>query len=680
MFNAPRATQPYVSSSSNGFGSTSFVVDNPLASSVYDSDGLDPWSTTPSPAPPALPATSAVVAPAGFSAVIADSIAPAVYHQAFAAVDTTGSGETSVNGLSRVLNSSGLSATTIERIVNLVNSRGSRVSKLEFFVALALAALAQSGKDLSIERVAALAQDNALPIPELDLSSVAPSTSTFTYPSLPPPIRAPVPTRSYTTDDPWNISKFANIPASGSGPGSLTNGVTSSISGTGMPRDWWKRQETVNVNILGQQGFLLNRYLVYEVSTDRGASVPRRYSEFVFLWDVLVKRYPFRLLPSLPPKRIGPDEGFIEQRRRGLARFINFVVNHPIIKDDGLISVFLTEPSFEQWRKQASISIEEESATKRVDRIEEMAIPSDLEDKLAVVRSKITSLIEQWQKICILAERIIKRREAAAVRVSPPPLPGRNFMQAHFALPPFSPTSSIATHASNASNADGETQSLASSILSGFHLPRSAGIAGTNQQSDTARLTNTLRTLVEVNERCWRGDDCELCSGVRQGLSTVAQHTQIHADAMEERTRRLLYSTLESLKAQRDLYIAMRDLFIRHDRFSGDSVDKLKKRVETNSLKLEAVKQAQKDHFEDEVDKLTGLIERDQASIAAMLNRRIFIRASMWHELRVVLHNRENALIAQTVKNLAREESSYSEGVAANWASLVDAVEGMPFE
>lgn len=133
MFNAPRASQPYGSSTSNGFGSTSFVVDNPLASSVYDSDGLDPWSTTPSPAPPSIPATSAVVAPAGFSAVIgalwlhytgtdvltkssADSIAPAVYHQAFAAVDSTGAGETSVNGLSRVLNTSGLSASTIERV------------------------------------------------------------------------------------------------------------------------------------------------------------------------------------------------------------------------------------------------------------------------------------------------------------------------------------------------------------------------------------------------------------------------------------------------------------------------------------------------------------------------------------------------------------------------------------
>ena len=56
-----------------------------------------------------------------------------------------------------------------------------------------------------------------------------------------------------------------------------------------------------------------------------------------------------------------------------------------MIREDGLLSVFLTEPSFENWRKHNSISYEEESASKRVDRVEEMSIPSDLEDKLAYV-------------------------------------------------------------------------------------------------------------------------------------------------------------------------------------------------------------------------------------------------------------------------------------------------------
>jgi sorting nexin-8 len=71
----------------------------------------------------------------------------------------------------------------------------------------------------------------------------------------------------------------------------------------------------------------------------------------------------------------------------------------------------------------------------------------------------------------------------------------------------------------------------------------------------------------------------------------------------------------------------MRDLFIRHVRLSGDQVERLKKRVESNSSKLEGVKAAQKEGWEAEVDRFIGLMERDQASIAALLNRRVFIRA-----------------------------------------------------
>ncbi len=152
-------------------------------------------------------------------------------------------------------------------------------------MALALAGLAQSGKgtvparnfficrethcleDLSVERVAALAQENALPVPVLDLGSLGPSTSGFGQYQVPTqPIRAPIPTRGYSAEDPWNVSKVTSSGPT-NGNGSQSNGV-SSIAGTGLPRDWWRKQEVVNVNILGQQGFILNRYLVYEVSTD----------------------------------------------------------------------------------------------------------------------------------------------------------------------------------------------------------------------------------------------------------------------------------------------------------------------------------------------------------------------------------------------------------------------------
>ncbi|KAI0731335.1 hypothetical protein C8Q76DRAFT_718528 [Earliella scabrosa] len=678
MFNAPRPVQAYGSSSQFG---ASFVTENPLISSVYD-DGLDPWSAAPSPAPPPLPSFPA--SSTGFSSVIGDATVPAIYSRAFATVNPTNTGETSVNALSRVLGTSSLPASTVDKIVSLVSSRP-RVSRLEFFVALALAALAQSGKDLSVERVAALAQENALPEPSLDLGSLPPSMSSFhDIMQMPPP-----PTRGYSTEDPWS-SKFTSPGAPPKPPafGSVTNGATSSISGTGLPREWWKKQENVYVNVLGQQGFILNRYLVYEVSSDRGTPVPRRYSEFVFLWDVLVKRYPFRLLPALPPKRIGPDESFLEQRRRGLTRFINFVINHPVIKEDPVLQSFLTEPSLEEWRKHTAISYEEESASKRVDRVEEMAIPSDLEDKLAVVRGKVGFLIEHWQRICLLTERIVRRREAAAVRLTPVLRP--SFLPTHLplSLPPLSAFAATASSASSTSAAAPSSTSgslerdtdasTTSSIFSG--LTAGSRRAVLDGQADLSRLTNTVKSLVEVNERCWRGEECELCAGVRQGLVHVSAHTQRHADALEHRSRTMLYATLEALKAQRDLYIAMRDLFIRHDRLAPDQVDRLRKRVDTNSHKLEGIRQAQKEGWQQEADKYAGLIEKDQAAIAAALNRRVFIRACMWHELRVVLHNRENALLTRAVQSFAREEHDFSEVAVANWSSLLEAVEGMPLE
>lgn len=80
--------------------------------------------------------------------------------------------------------------------------------------------------------------------------------------------------------------------------------------------------------------------------------VPRRYSDFVWLLEVLHRRYPFRLLPNLPPKRVAvngyhfvADEGFLERRRRGLQRFLEKVVNHPVLGSDGVVNTFMTEQS-----------------------------------------------------------------------------------------------------------------------------------------------------------------------------------------------------------------------------------------------------------------------------------------------------------------------------------------------
>ena len=54
-------------------------------------------------------------------------------------------------------------------------------------------------------------------------------------------------------------------------------------------------------------------------------------------------------------------------------------------------------------------------------------------DTFSVVRGKIGFLIEHWQRICLLTERIVRRREAAAVRLTPILRP--SFLPTHLPLP-----------------------------------------------------------------------------------------------------------------------------------------------------------------------------------------------------------------------------------------------------
>ena len=65
-------------------------------------------------------------------------------------------------------------------------------------------------------------------------------------------------------------------------------------------------EETVTIALLPEkEGMFMFQHHNYEVrSARRASSVVRRYSDFVWLLDCLHKRYPFRALPLLPPKRV----------------------------------------------------------------------------------------------------------------------------------------------------------------------------------------------------------------------------------------------------------------------------------------------------------------------------------------------------------------------------------------
>ena len=88
----------------------------------------------------------------------------------------------------------------------------------------------------------------------------------------------------------------------------------------------------------------------------------RRYKDFEAFSEALLTKYPYRLIPRMPPKKltrkcvslcllhllryvcvcIAASSAFIEQRRRDLKRFLVLVVRHPVLAKDEVIQYFLT--------------------------------------------------------------------------------------------------------------------------------------------------------------------------------------------------------------------------------------------------------------------------------------------------------------------------------------------------
>lgn len=82
-------------------------------------------------------------------------------------------------------------------------------------------------------------------------------------------------------------------------------------------------------------------------------SLWRRYSEFELLRSYLLVTYPFIIVPPLPEKRAefvwhklsadNMDPDFVERRRVGLENFLLRVASHPVLSNDKILQLFLTE-------------------------------------------------------------------------------------------------------------------------------------------------------------------------------------------------------------------------------------------------------------------------------------------------------------------------------------------------
>jgi hypothetical protein len=242
-------------------------------------------------------------------------------------------------------------------------------------------------------------------------------------------IRSPLSNNYQTTPEP--TTKFNHSTTNGGGgypgmksPKSSYHNRRDSVEATKKldTRHWFKHVEEIAVSVAPEREGFIFKHVNYIVTNEKRSSIVlRRYSDFWWLLEVLTKRYPFRALPNLPPKKLGGrDATFLEKRRKGLSRFINAIIRHPILRQDDIVNRFLTEPSeLSAWRKQNPPNLDEEFKRKRGNARElDDMIPGNLDEQLTKARKRVTAGINHYINLCFIMERMIRRMHGQATDFS----------------------------------------------------------------------------------------------------------------------------------------------------------------------------------------------------------------------------------------------------------------------
>ncbi|PWY69121.1 hypothetical protein BO70DRAFT_390213 [Aspergillus heteromorphus CBS 117.55] len=378
-------------------------------------------------------------------------------------------------------------------------------------------------------------------------------------------------------------------------------------------------EEVITVTLLPEkEGMFMFQHRNYEVkSARRGSTVVRRYSDFVWLLDCLHKRYPFRQLPLLPPKRISVNgthlaadsTSFLEKRRRGLVRFTNALVRHPILSQEQLVIMFLTVPTeLSVWRKQATISVQDEFAGRELPPDLEDSLPSDLPDMFDTVRSGVKRSAEVYINLCTLLERLAKRNEGLA--------------------------------------------------------------------ADHLRFSLALQSLTEVTRDTYAFDTNDVPL-LNEGIKATARHLSASQSLLEDEARAWEEGMLEDLKRQRDCLVGVREMFDRRDRYARNNIPQLERRIENNERKLQELRARPQGTVKPgEAEKVEEAIFKDKESIVHQHARGVFIKECIRDEL--VYFQQSQYHISRLHQDWSQERVKYSELQADNWRSLSDQVEGMP--
>ncbi|KAG7504590.1 hypothetical protein JOB18_012505 [Solea senegalensis] len=312
------------------------------------------------------------------AAEIHEGAVPSYYREIHEAVHCRTDERVQVEVFQRLLQRTDLSKAVLAQIAEHVDSTDGFLSKLSFYKALALIALAQQGKQPSTKLLENCIQE--LPKPQLG--------------------------------EPKELSALRMQP---------TQEDALMISYT---LDKLLALDTVQVELIPEKKGLFLKHVEYQVTSERyKISVYRRYSDFDVFHEVLLQRFSYRVVPALPPKRMlkgvltsVSEREFIEGRRRALGRFINLVARHPVFSEDELVKTFLTFSGSDVQTKlrDAYKKTGDEFMTNRVATQAKDFLPADIQAQFSTSREMIRNIHNSFHKLRDRAEKMAERSKENA--------------------------------------------------------------------------------------------------------------------------------------------------------------------------------------------------------------------------------------------------------------------------
>ncbi|XP_069784392.1 sorting nexin-8a isoform X2 [Narcine bancroftii] len=171
--------------------------------------------------------------------------------------------------------------------------------------------------------------------------------------------------------------------------------------------------DMVQVELIPEKKGLFLKHVEYEVSSQRFKStVYRRYNDFVVFHEVLLQRFPYRMVPTLPPKRmLRADREFIESRRRALKRFVNLVARHPFFSKDEILQIFLcfNGPDVQNKIRESLRGVGDEFLTCGIAPTAKELLPPDIQAQFGASRELIRNIYNSFRKLRDRAERMAFR-------------------------------------------------------------------------------------------------------------------------------------------------------------------------------------------------------------------------------------------------------------------------------